>query len=84
MSFLYSEEERKASRRRMDTSYKEMMAGYERGMKAQSDKPSWAPIKTKHAEEPGPLTVTSVNQTKDLKVKLLFKKCYFKITYENN
>ena len=67
-----SETERAASRRRMEESYSEMMDTYKRQQEALSNQPNWVPVKTRNAKEPNELTVTHINQTKDMFVSGLY------------
>ena len=61
--------EREQSRRRMDESYKQMMELYADQQKELSKRPNWIGSKVKGAMEPSDMTVTHVNQTRDLLVR---------------
>ena len=61
--------EREQSRRLMDESYKQMMELYADQQKELSKRPNWIGSKVKGAMEPSDMTVTHVNQTRDLLVR---------------
>ena len=52
----------------MYASYEGMMDTYARQQQALADKPGWINVKTTGAIEPPDMTVTHVNQTRDLMV----------------
>ena len=53
----------------MDESYKQMMELYADQQKELSKRPNWIGSKVKGAMEPSDMTVTHVNQTRDLLVR---------------
>ena len=65
LSICFSPQERRRSHQRMKESYAAMMEAYAE-QKSLAGRQGWAPIKTRHAQEPDELTVTHINQTKDL------------------
>ena len=68
-------EEREESRRRMDASYRQMMANYAAQRASLADKPAWTHPRRGGARAPSELTVTHVNQTKDLFVSVVPSRC---------
>ena len=54
----------------MEKGYEEMMKRYASQQKHLSKRPNWVPVRTRNAEEPNELTVTNVNQTRDLFVSI--------------
>lgn len=54
----------------MDESYRQMMESYAEQQKSLSKKPPWIGVKTKGSMEPSDMTVTHVNQTRNLVVSL--------------
>ena len=62
---------REASKRQMEEGYQSMMDKYAQQQQQLSKRPNWVPVRTKNAEAPHELTITHVNQTRDLLVRLL-------------
>lgn len=54
----------------MDKGYKEMMQRYAQQQKDARKQPKWADLKLRDATEPDEFTVTHVNQTIDLLVRV--------------
>ena len=81
MFYSPSKAEREHSRRRMDESYKQMMESYAEQQKELSKRPNWIGSKVKGAMEPSDMTVTHINQTRDLLVSFrkLIKFSYHRI-----
>ncbi len=72
---------RAASRQYMYTSYEQMMDKYSAQQKHLAGKPGWVAIKTAGSVEPKDMTVTHINQTRDLMVCFIKLFCFFSMTF---
>ena len=59
------------AKKTMERGYEEMMKRYASQQEQLSKRPNWVAVNTKNSEEPHELTVTNVNQTRDLFVRII-------------